>query len=241
MPYITIIMLDQVKVIGFDADDTLWDNETFYRETEHKYCMLLEEYIQEHELNKELFETEINNLGLYGYGIKAFTLSLIETAIRISGGKVSTSIIDRIIELGKDQLNKPVTLIDGVEEVLQKLQPHYKLIVATKGDLLDQERKLHKSNLSEYFHHIEIMSDKREKNYAELLRHLEIKPEEFLMVGNSIKSDVLPAINLGGFGVFVPYHTTWLHEYVDEAKIDHERYFKIDSIAGLINLLNLGY
>ncbi|MGE0076381.1 MAG: HAD family hydrolase [Bacteroidales bacterium] len=232
-------MLKSIKVIGFDADDTLWDNETFYRETEHEFCMLLKEYLGEDELNKELYNTEIGNLDLYGYGTKAFTLSLIETAIRISKERVPASVISQIIDLGKSQLSKPVTLINGVEEVLSKLKPHYKLIVATKGDLLDQERKLHKSNLSEYFHHIEIMSDKKEQNYAELLAHLDIKPEEFLMVGNSIKSDVLPAINLGGFGVFVPYHTTWQHEYVDENNIINERYLKIESLTKLPSVFGI--
>lgn len=226
-------MLSKIKVIGFDADDTLWDNEPFYRQTEHKFCMLLNDYMDEERLNQELYNTEINNLPLYGYGIKAFTLSLIETAIRISEGAVSASVIRQIVDLGKEQLNQPVRLINNVKGVLEKLQPHYRLIVATKGDLLDQETKLMKSGLADYFHHIEIMSDKGERNYLDLINHLDIKPEEFLMVGNSLKSDVIPVLNLGGYGVFVPYHTTWLHEYVDEEKMNHERYFRIDNLGML--------
>lgn len=229
-------MLSNIKVIGFDADDTLWDNEPFYRQTEHKFCTLLKDFMDEGTLNKELYKTEIGNLPLYGYGIKAFTLSLIETAIRVSGGKVSASIISQIVDLGKEQLNQPVRLINNVNEVLEKLQPHYRLIVATKGDLLDQETKLMKSGLADYFHHIEIMSDKGERNYLDLIHHLDIKPEEFLMVGNSLKSDVIPVLNLGGYGVFVPYHTTWLHEYVDEERMNHERYFKIDNLGMLPEL-----
>lgn len=232
-------MLSKIKVIGFDADDTLWDNEPFYRETEHKFCVLLNEFMPEEELNKELYATEIKNLELYGYGIKAFTLSLIETAIRVSDGRVSASIISQIVDLGKEQLNQPVRLINNVKEILEKLQPYYRLIVATKGDLLDQETKLMKSGLAEYFHHIEIMSDKGERNYSDLIHRLDIKPDEFLMVGNSLKSDVIPVLSLGGFGVFVPYHTTWLHEYVDEERMEHERYFRIDNLSKLSDLLGI--
>ncbi len=230
-------MLSSIKVIGFDADDTLWDNEPFYRQTEHEFCMLLKDFMDEETLNKELYHTEIGNLPLYGYGIKAFTLSLIETAIRISDGKVSASTINSIVDLGKKQLNQPVRLIDSVETVLAKLQSHYRLIIATKGDLLDQETKLTKSGLANYFHHIEIMSDKGERNYLDLIHHLDIKPEEFLMVGNSLKSDVIPVINLGGYGVFVPYHTTWQHEYVDEGAVDAHNFIKIDSLGNLLPLL----
>lgn len=226
-------MLSKVKVIGFDADDTLWDNEPFYRQTEHKFCMLLKDFMDEETLNNELYKTEIGNLALYGYGIKAFTLSLIETAIRISNGNVTADIINQIIELGKQQLNEPVNLIDDVEKVLSSLKPHYKLIVATKGDLLDQEKKLQKSGLCNYFHHIEIMSDKGESNYSELIRHLDISPNEFLMVGNSLKSDIIPVLNLGGYGAFVPYHTTWQHEYVDESNVKNERFIRLNTLSDL--------
>jgi len=231
-------MLTEIKVIGFDADDTLWDNEPFYRQTEHEFCMLLKDYMDEESLNQELYRTEIGNLALYGYGIKAFTLSLIETAIRISKGKVSAQIINQILELGKLQLNKPVNLIDNVEEVLSSLKFNYKLIVATKGDLLDQEKKLEKSGLSEYFHHIEIMSDKGEDNYGELIKHLDINPKEFLMVGNSLKSDIIPVLNLGGYGAFVPYHTTWQHEYVDESNVKNERFIRLNTLSDLKKYLN---
>lgn len=231
-------MLSKVKVIGFDADDTLWDNEPFYRQTEHKFCMLLKDFMDEETLNHELYKTEIGNLMLYGYGIKAFTLSLIETAIRISNGNVTADIINQIIELGKQQLNEPINLIDDVEKVLSSLEPHYKLIVATKGDLLDQEKKLQKSGLSKYFHHIEIMSDKSENNYSELIKHFDINPNEFLMVGNSLKSDVIPVLNLGGYGAFIPYHTTWQHEYVDENEVKNPRYFKINSLHDLIPIMS---
>lgn len=229
-------MPNKIKVIGFDADDTLWENEPYYRETEDKFCELLKEYLPKEKINEELFTTEINNLELYGYGIKAFTLSLIETAIRVSDSKVSASTILSIIELGKEQLNKPNHLLSGVNHVLETLKEDYKLIVATKGDLLDQARKLKNSNLLQYFHHIEIMSDKQEDNYRDLLKHLDIKPSEFLMVGNSLKSDILPILNLGGYGVFIPFHVTWQHEYHDEGEIQNSRYYKINSIMELLDL-----
>jgi len=229
-------MLSKIKVIGFDADDTLWENEPYYRETEDKFCELLKEYLPKDNITEELFKTEITNLELYGYGIKAFTLSLIETAIRISNGKVSATTIDKIIGLGKEQLEKPNHLIDGVNEVLEKLKKKYTLIVATKGDLLDQERKLKNSNLLHYFHHIEIMSDKQESNYKDLLKHLDIEPHQFLMVGNSLKSDIIPVLNLGGYGVYIPFHITWQHEHADENEISNQRFVKGNTFHDLINL-----
>jgi len=232
-------MVNKIKVIGFDADDTLWVNEPYYRETEDKFCELLKEYLPKEEINKELFNTEINNLELYGYGIKAFTLSLVETAIKISNAKVSAFTIEQIIKLGKEQLEKPNHLLDGVKEVLEALKPHYKLIVATKGDLLDQERKLKNSNLLQYFHHIEIMSDKQEQNYKYLIKHLDIEPDELLMVGNSLKSDIMPILNLGGYGVYIPFHITWQHEYHDEGNIKNEKFYKLLSIDELPRLLCL--
>ncbi len=233
-------MFRNIRVIGFDADDTLWVNEPYYRETEGKFCELLKEYLPKDKIEEELFNTEISNLELYGYGIKAFTLSLIETALRISDSKVPSSTIKTIVELGKEQLNKPNHILEGVKQVLEALNPKYKLIVVTKGDLLDQERKLKNSNLLQYFHHIEIMSDKQEDNYKDLLKHLDIKPSEFLMVGNSLKSDIIPVLNLGGYGVFIPFHVTWQHERVDEAEVTSPRFYKVNSILDLLSLKLLG-
>jgi len=186
-------MKHDFKYIGFDADDTLWVNEPYYRETETIFCELLSDYIPKEKINDALFKVEMLNLALYGFGAKGFVLSMIETAYKISNSKVSSSTINKIIELGKDLINKPIVLLDGVEEVLEKLyQKNYKLIVATKGDLLDQERKLKNSELEKYFHHIEIMSDKKPKYYAKMLKHLEINPDDFLMIGNSLKSECIP-------------------------------------------------
>ena len=158
-------MRNKVKIIAFDADDTLWENESYFQETEAEFCKLLEKYLPSEEISKELFKTEMQNMPIYGYGIKAFTLSLIETALRITNNKAEGEIIEQILNLSKELLNKDVVVLDGVKQVLAELQGKYKLVVATKGDLLDQERKLHKSGLEKYFHHIEIMSDKQIADY----------------------------------------------------------------------------
>ncbi|WP_405225548.1 HAD family hydrolase [Dokdonia sp. Asnod1-B02] len=215
--------MNNIHTIAFDADDTLWVNETFFRDAEDEVCKLLSPYIDYESCQQRLFEMEMRNLSLYGYGIKPFTLSLIECAQEVSEGKVTNKIIASIIDIGKEMLNAPVDLIDGIEEVLEKLSDKYKLVVATKGDLLDQERKLEKSGLSKYFHHIEVMSDKQPANYLKLVKHLDISPDTFLMIGNSLKSDVLPVLEIGGHAFHIPFHTTWAHEQVD-IEITHERF-----------------
>lgn len=225
-----------IKVIAFDADDTLWVNEPYFRDTEDQFCSLLEDYLPHHTVMQELFKTEMDNLPLYGYGIKGFMLSMIETALRITNNKLDQGILQKIIALGKDMLEKPIELLDGVEEVLQQLQGKYKLVVATKGDLLDQERKLKKSGIEHYFHHIEIMSDKQEADFTKLIKHLDILPAEFLMLGNSLKSDVLPVLSVGGHGVHIPYHITWEHEKTD-IQIDDPNFKQIDNIKDILPYL----
>jgi putative hydrolase of the HAD superfamily len=225
-----------LKVIAFDADDTLWVNEPYFRETEEKFYEMFQDYLPQHTIARELFKTEINNLVLYGYGIKGFILSMIETALRISDKKLPIEAIEKIIGHGKALLEKPVELIDGVEDVLKTLQGKYRLVCATKGDLLDQHRKLHKSGLGHYFHHIEIMSDKKEVDYQKLIKRLDIKAEEFLMIGNSLKSDALPVINIGGHAIHVPFHITWEHETID-SKIEHENFRQAETIRDVVELL----
>jgi putative hydrolase of the HAD superfamily len=231
-------MLNKIKVIGFDADDTLWVNEPYFRDTEFQLAKLLQPLNPDVDIVAELFSTEMKNLSLYGYGAKAFTLSLIETAVKLSGPKVDVAIIHEIITMGQKLMDIPIELLDQVDKVLPILKKRYKLIVATKGDLLDQERKLQKSGLLPYFHHIEIMSDKKESDYLRLIENLNILPEEFLMVGNSLKSDVIPVLAIGGSGVHVPFHTTWQHETVTEVPTDH--YYEIESIYQLLNIFE-GY
>jgi len=227
------------KVICFDADDTLWVNEPYYRETEMQFSKLLSSYGDEETIANKLLKTEKENLNKYGYGIKGFVLSMIETALHISDNNIEPSVIEKITELGKEMIQKPVELLDGITEVLEKLSDSgYELIIATKGDLLDQERKLRKSNLDGFFHHIEIMSDKQESNYEKLLSHLDLNAENFLMVGNSMKSDIIPVINLGGYAVHIPFYTTWVYEEVNEPCVS-ERFKEISDIKELITLLGL--
>jgi putative hydrolase of the HAD superfamily len=232
----TIVNTMSIKVVAFDADDTLWVNEPYFRKTEEAFCQLLEGYLSMHDLERELMRTELDNLPLYGYGVKGFTLSMVEAAIRITLGTLSVEIIDKILDLGKSLLNEPIELLNGVEEVLESLQGKYRLVVATKGDLLDQERKLRKSGLSKYFHHIEIMSEKDDANYLKLIRHLDIKPDELLMVGNSLKSDVLPVLNIGGSAIHVPYHITWAHEQINHT-IEHEKFRTVEHISNILGYL----
>jgi putative hydrolase of the HAD superfamily len=225
-----------MKVIAFDADDTLWVNEPYFQETEQKFCALLEDYLPHHSVQQELFKVEMQNLPLYGYGIKGFMLSMVEAAMIVSNKTVPIAVIEKAIEYGKELLAKPIELLDGIEEVLKKLKPDYRLVVATKGDLLDQERKLKKSGLEHYFHHIEIMSDKKEKDYLKLIKHLDIQPAEFLMIGNSLKSDILPVLEIGGHAIHVPYHTTWAHEKI-EGTIEHPNFNQVESIHEVLSLI----
>ena len=230
-------MFEDIKVIAFDADDTLWTNETYFREAEETFAVLLSKYETKTKIDQELFKTEIKNLAIYGYGIKGFVLSMIECALVVSNYKLSQETIGKILDIGKDMLEKPIELLDGVEEVLQGLQGKYRLIVATKGDLLDQERKLEKSNLLQYFHHVEVMSDKKEKDYLKLVKHLDIAPSQLLMIGNSLKSDVLPLLNINASAIHVPFHTTWVHEEIpeeDQQKLDYRTLVNIKELIALI-------
>ena len=226
-----------IKVIAFDADDTLWVNEPYFKEIEEKFCDLLEDYLPRHTLVKELFKTEIDNLALYGYGVKGFMLSMIETALRVTNNTLNIEVIEKALGYGKELLQKDIELLDGVEEVLKAVKGKYKLVVATKGDLLDQERKLKKSGLEHYFHHIEVMSDKQEADYLSLIKHLDIEPSQFLMMGNSLKSDVLPVLAIGGHAIHIPYHTTWAHEHV-EHKVEHKNFKQVANIREVQPLLN---
>lgn len=228
--------MNELKVIAFDADDTLWVNEPYFRETEDRFCELLEDYLPHHSVARELLQVEIRNINLYGYGVKGFMLSMIETAMELSQKTIKVDVIEKIIALGKELLEKPIVLLDEVEDVLQTLHGKYKLVVATKGDLLDQERKLRKSGLEHYFHHIEIMSEKKEADYQKLLKHLDIEPSAFMMLGNSLKSDVLPVLELGGHAVHIPYHTTWAHETIDST-IEHKHFKQVSSIKEVLSFL----
>lgn len=229
-------MNNHITTIAFDADDTLWINEPYFQEAEKEFCILLEDYLPQHSVSQELFKTEMKNLHLYGYGVKGFMLCMIETVSKVSNETAPLALVNKTIEIGHELLQKPVELLDGVTETLENLKGKYKLVVATKGDLLDQERKLKKSGLQEYFHHIEIMSDKKESDYQKLLKHLDCKPENFLMLGNSIKSDILPVLEIGGSAAHIPYHVTWSHEQHD-LTLKHPNFIELERINDILGYL----
>jgi len=231
------IDFNKIKVIGFDADDTLWVNETYFRDAEQDFANLMSAYETENKVDQELFKMEMKNLPLYGYGVKGFVLSMVEMALELSNYTVSSKTINEIINIGKVMLSKPVELLEGVEETLEALSQNYRLILATKGDLLDQERKLEKSGLLDYFHHIEVLSDKKEENYSKLLNHLDIKPSEFLMIGNSLKSDILPLVNIKATAVHIPFHTTWAHEEVSADETNGKTYKTLNKVSDILKLL----
>ncbi len=228
--------MKKTQVIAFDADDTLWVNETYFREAEHQFAKLLTSYETENKIIQELFAMEVKNIPLYGYGVKGFVLSMVECAIHITNNQCKPALFQKILNIGKEMLEKPIDLLPGVEDVLKSLSKKYKLIVATKGDLLDQERKLEKSGLLQYFHHIEVMSDKKPEDYTKLLKHLDICPSELLMVGNSLKSDVLPLLAIGAQAIHIPFHTTWAHEEVSAAEQVAYNYTTIQKLTDLLKL-----
>ena len=226
--------------IAFDADDTLWDNEIYFRESERQFCKLINSHnpnLTEKEIMPILFDNEVGNLSIYGFGVKSFVLSAIETAGKLLNNDVPYSIVSSIVQIGREQLMKPVTLLADVEDTLKQLKESgkYRLVVATKGDLLDQESKIKRSGLEQYFERTIIMSDKREEDYRKMIKSLNCKPEKLVMVGNSFKSDILPVVNLGGRGIYIPYHTTWAHEVVET--IEHERIVEITRLKEILELL----
>ncbi|WP_158962877.1 HAD family hydrolase [Myroides fluvii] len=227
---------NKITTIAFDADDTLWVNEPYFQEAEQQFIYLLQEYQTAEQLSKALYHTEVKNLPLYGFGIKGFILCMIETAHQVSQHRVSSLILSKIIEMGHDLLQRPIELLPGVEQTLNALNGKYNLILATKGDLLDQKRKIKNSALGGYFHHIEIMSDKQTADYQILLHRLSCKPEQFFMVGNSMKSDILPVLDLDAHAAYVPYVVTWSHEQL-EAPLHHDKLISLQTLPDLLQFL----
>ena len=224
------------KVIAFDADDTLWHNEPYFDEAQERFCHLFQDFASSQEILGLILNHQIKNLPLYGFGIKAFTLSMIESALQLTNHQITGKGIEQIMAIGKDLLQKHVELLPEVENVLQQLNGTHKLIVATKGDLKDQHRKLHDSGIGHYFHHIEVMSDKTEIDYQKMLGRLEVQPDNFVMIGNSLKSDVLPVLNLNGHAIHIPYHTTWAYERIDYT-IEHPNFKTIEKITEVLPFL----
>lgn len=220
--------------IGFDADDTLWHNESIFERTHERYYELLARHHDAATVKSALYATEMRNLGLYGYGIKGFMLSAIETAIDLTDGKFSPAEIRELIALGREMLDHPVELLDGAREAIESVAAAgFGLVLITKGDLRDQERKLSKSGLSGLFRAVEIVSEKDAPTYARILQRLAIEPASLLMVGNSMKSDILPVLELGGSGVHIPYRITWDHEHAEAPPGAEGRLFRAASIREL--------
>ena len=220
--------------IGLDADDTLWENETFFRVTEAEFCALLADHGDPESIAARLYDTESANLARYGYGIKGFMLSMVQTAIELTDGRIEGRQIARILDLGAEMLAHPVTLLPGVERALDTLQGR-RLILITKGDLMDQERKIAASGLAERFAAVQILADKTPEAYARVLMGQGVEPARFLMAGNSMRSVVIPVLDLGGTGVFIPHDLTWSHEHADAP--DHPRLHQLADMGGLPALI----
>jgi putative hydrolase of the HAD superfamily len=228
--------MSQLDMIALDADDTLWHNEVLYTAAQKNFAQLLSKYHDEEWISERLYQTETQNLKHFGYGIKAFALSMIETAVELTEGRISGSEIKTLIDQAKEMINADVHLLDHTAEAVSALAEKYPLMVITKGDLLDQENKISRSGLEQYFSYIEIVSDKSLESYQRLLKKYSIRPENFLMVGNSLRSDILPILELGGSAVYIPYQTTWLHERA-EVPSEQPGFFQLDHIGLLPGLV----
>ncbi|MDI7864797.1 HAD family hydrolase [Rhizobiaceae bacterium n13] len=225
-----------LTTIGLDADDTLWQNEQYYRLTERHFAGLLKDYGDADEISARLLEAEKRNLAHYGFGIKGFTLSMIETALQVTDGRAPSSVVSEILSIGRDLLSHPVETLPHVHDALEALSGKYFLVMITKGDLFDQERKLAQSGLGDYFDAVEIVSDKTAVTYRRIFSKVGDGPERAMMVGNSLKSDIVPAIAAGCYGVFVPHELTWILEHV-EPPVDAPRFRQIGHLGELPPLI----
>ncbi len=226
-----------ITVVGLDGDDTLWHNETRFNITQGEFRELLHRHVPDADVDKHLFQTEMRNLGIYGYGIKSFTLSMIETAIQLTEGRIPATDLDVILGWGRQMLMQPTELLEGVEPALHELTQRYDLLLITKGDLFDQESKLSRSGLADLFLGVEIVSEKNVNSYKGILKRRGIKTDEFVMVGNSLRSDILPVLELGARAVHIPYHVTWHHEQVPEESLPRSGWYRLEKIAELSPLL----
>jgi putative hydrolase of the HAD superfamily len=229
--------MGQLSTIGFDADDTLWHSERAFRLTEDRFAELLADHVDSKDLSHRLLETEKRNLHYYGFGRKGFVLSMIETAIDVTEGKVPTAILRDLIELGREMAEHPIEILPGVRETLERTAERYRIVLITKGDLLDQEQKLARSGLGELFQAVEIVSDKSPLTYQRLFARHGDGAERSMMVGNSLRSDIIPAIEAGSWGVFIPHELTWAMEHAD-APQDAPRFRRLARIGELPDLLD---
>lgn len=230
-------MKNLIKIVAFDADDTLWDNELYFQQFESEFCSIMKEVAPSEVISNELFSTEIKNLHLYGYGVKGMTLCMIEVIGRLAKNDLACrDSITKVLNLSHELLQKPIQLLDGVEETLFELKGKYRLILATKGDLTDQKRKIEKSGLKNIFDSVHIMSDKRILDYEELLKMENCASNNFLMVGNSLKSDIIPVLDINGYAAHIPHHITWKHEQSEQI-IQHPNFIKITKISDILNYI----
>ncbi len=226
-----------IEVIAFDADDTLWHNERYYSEAKEKFQQILARYHDAEWIEDRLDATEMQNLNRYGYGIKSFTLSMIETAVQLTEGRITGTDVHEIITLAWEMLEKPMDIFDGVRETILTLSEQYKLLLITKGDLFEQEAKVARSGLGDFFDGIEIVSEKMPSAYQAIVQRHQVAPQNFLMVGNSLKSDILPVLAIGGRGIHIPFETTWVHELVPESEVQGKEFIRLAQIAHLPALL----
>lgn len=233
-----------IAAVGFDADDTLWHNEDHYAAVEDAFAELMSPWSTVDAAKQALLDTEGRNLELFGYGVKSFVLSMLETAMELSEGAIGADELAAILGYGRDMLRRPAELLPGVAEVIREVAASHRLLLITKGDLLHQERKVAMSGIAEWFHEVEVVSEKDPGTYRRILVRHGIEPHEFVMIGNSVRSDVLPAVQIGAIGVHVPYHFTWAHETVDEhtlsqheRNVDGARFWELESLQELPALL----
>lgn len=230
-------MAGKLTTIGFDADDTLWHNERFFRMTQDRFAELLVDFCEQDHLEERLLEAEKRNLGHYGFGVKGFVLSMIETAIDVTDARVPASVISELMQAGRDMLNHPIDLLPHAAEAVAHCAEHHRVLLITKGDLLDQERKLAQSGLGEMFDGVEIVSDKRQSTYESIFERHGDGPHQGMMVGNSMKSDVVPMVQAGGWGVYVPHGLTWALEQADPPQ-QASKYHHIDTLHALPDLVD---
>src|SRR6202165_201949 len=226
-----------VRVVGFDGDDTLWHSETRFHVTQGEFRELIKRHAPDADVDTRLAAMEMRNLSIYGYGVKSFTLSMLETAIELTQGRIPASDLEVILGWGKRMLMVPTELLDGVEETLRGLSERYDMLLITKGDLFDQESKLARSGLGDLFSGVEIVSEKNVDAYRAILSRRGIMADEFVMVGNSLRSDVVPVLELGAPAVHIPYQVTWHHEHVPEESLPKAGWHRLERISELSRLL----
>ncbi|HWU77371.1 MAG TPA: HAD family hydrolase [Rhodanobacter sp.] len=222
-----------LKLIGFDGDDTLWRSEDYYRQANVDFAAIVSRYVDLADVHERMLATEQRNLALFGYGAKGMTLSMVETAIAITDARISAADIHAVVELGKRVLQHPVELLPGIRAAVEALAAHYPLVLITKGDLFHQEHKVAQSGLADLFRRVEIVSEKNPATYRRILDEFALRPGQFAMVGNSLRSDIEPVVRLGGWGVHLPYRVTWAHEQEHGLAADDARMLRVDAVSAI--------